>query len=254
MKAKKTVLGLSLLCALVFSAFGAASAQAVNHTTAFTCDPNASVKDFTDAHCDTKGVGGSFGHTAIAANTSTEIIGTNTQTSDPPPTWIFKLKIAATTVEIHCGKVGFMGVIENNTTSEDIKGSGVFDLSECTLFKPEAQKEKCTVAIEGKELTFTSEGHGLRFSPVSGVIAKMTLANKGAEKCALAGTYNMEGTIFAHGQEGTEWSGATWHFTAAETEKTLSFAGNPASLEGTLTFRMGPTATPGNPIVATTLP
>jgi hypothetical protein len=66
MSGRKAIVGLSLLCALVFCAFGAATASAAGGSTAFTCVKGAASADFEDEHCDKGKVGGGFGHVEIA--------------------------------------------------------------------------------------------------------------------------------------------------------------------------------------------
>jgi hypothetical protein len=254
MKAKKTVLGLSLLCALVFSAFGAASAQAVTHTTQFTCAPK--LQGFFDAHCDTVASGGqgTFGHSALPANTMTEEIASNLNTGTETSSWILNGKIAAVELELTCETISAMGSSENNTTSEDIKGTLELEFAGCKLLKPASQAAKCSVTVKTLKANLTSEGMGLKFSPTTGtVLTEIVIAKSGAEACALAGTYKLEGTMFAHGLEGESNGGATIKLTDSDTTKTLTLGGNVAGISGNLTTRMGSTVFPGNPITATTV-
>ena len=82
---RKAVIGLSLLSALLFSAFAVQSASALvvkvsKNTTAFTCvktEPNKG--DLKDAHCDEKvdPNKGEYKHDAIALNTTTTVAATN---------------------------------------------------------------------------------------------------------------------------------------------------------------------------------
>src|SRR5882757_8683545 len=78
---RRSVIGLAVLCALVVGAFAAAGASAEQR--AYTCTPEAGVKDYAtaDQHCVTNiGSGGGRGHTLIST-AGTKITGTNEKTA-----------------------------------------------------------------------------------------------------------------------------------------------------------------------------
>jgi hypothetical protein len=81
MNRPRTIVGLYMLCALAFSAIPAQSATAASKgTTAFTCKAGAGT--FKTEHCvPSEPTGGTFGHVAIAQDTTTVIKASNTKTN-----------------------------------------------------------------------------------------------------------------------------------------------------------------------------
>lgn len=75
MNGRRPVLGIAMLCALVLSAFSAASASA--NDTAYACEAGGS--GFSDAHCLSEG-GSGFHHQEIAVNTPVATTSTNANT------------------------------------------------------------------------------------------------------------------------------------------------------------------------------
>src|SRR5689334_16146452 len=75
--ARRSAVGLSLICALVFCALSAQSASAAEgkNTTAFECVKGGGAKDFSDAHCDNNvGAGkGEYGHVVLTLNEKVSI-------------------------------------------------------------------------------------------------------------------------------------------------------------------------------------
>jgi hypothetical protein len=259
---RKGLVGLSLLCALAFCAFGAASASASGGTTAYTCDPEAQELDFEDEHCDNNvGSGGEFGHTVIPPNEETTITGTNNLTASNFSSWLLKGVIGGTNVEITCETVHAHADIENVPGPPmQVVGEGTLEAENCMLMQPSAQTANCkvTVAPTTSNAATVNGEMKMNFTPTGAHFTEITIADETGHTCskALKGTFPVEGSAFATGKStGTSpsWSGATLHFTTADTAGTLIFAGHAAELEGTLTFRMDPEGGPeGNPIVFTT--
>jgi hypothetical protein len=254
-------LGLALLCALAFCAFGAASASA-SGTTAFTCVQGGN-EDFEDPHCDNNvGTGnGEYGHVEIAAEEETTVTGTNNLTGSETSSLSLKGNIGGTVVEFRCETVHVHGAL-TNVAGPPMKviGEGTLNVSNCMLLVPATQTNNCRVSIA--PATGTSETTGMEniLLPMGGSTAftSVTISDETGHTCskALKGTFNVEGSAKVTGLSTGEtptWSGATLHFTTADTAGTLEFAGHSAELEGTLTFKMAPSeGVEENPIVFTT--
>jgi hypothetical protein len=275
----RAAIGLSLLCALLFSAFAVQSASAATSgQTAVTCvSVGESKGDFKDAHCD-ENVGeskGSFAHKALTANPTTEVeitnAGTKNKTSESTSA-ILKGEAATSKVEIACTGVSSVQTIENKLVGEhhEVLGKGAnagggfnVTLSGCTVQKPST---KCTIpggTIVAKATEATSETigsgkneKGVVLSPevIEGVtqpFAEITFG--GGAECACNGlTFPFQGSVAGVGTppNGSAHSGATVNFTEARTKETLKFAGKAASLAGVVTVKMKG----GNSLATTTPP
>jgi hypothetical protein len=250
---RRTVIGLSLLSALVFCAFAAqsASAAAAKNTTAFTCIAKAE-GDFKDAHCDEKVEPGkgSFAHAALTGS-PTEIQGTNEDTAGNPTTAVLTGVAAGVPAEITCKTVHATGNIENKQTGTEhqIKGTLTTLFENCQVDKP--AKCQVLVPIEVKAVYEGVEGAlgggaidemGVEFKPHEGETFVQIVFGNDAE-CALKNAkLKVTGTAIATGTppptKATKHTGVTSNFTKAMTEKTLKFAGNAASFELSTTVRM----------------
>lgn len=281
---RRTTLGLSLLCALIFSAFAvqsASAAKAVN-TTAVTCvDVGEKKGDFEDAHCDKK-IGaekGKFAHQTINLNETTEIEATNKTTGEATSPAVLKGEAFAAKVEITCttakttAKKGFIHNVEDvekikegekevEIKKHTVTGELTAEFSVCSVQKP----AKCIVKepIEVKSTFEGVEGEleagsknkeemGVEFSPPAGKpFASITFLNKGAEKCSLnEKTVNVEGKAIGTGTSSTKeprYTGATLNFSDLMTTQTLTFGGVAAGFDSTNTVKM----VGGNPIALTT--
>jgi hypothetical protein len=284
---RRAVLGLSLLCALLFSAFAAQSASAAtNGQTAFTCvKVEANKGDFKDAHCD-ENVGtnkGSFAHKALTANPTTEVEGTNAgtknATTESTPA-ILRGEALLSKVEITCTGVNGAATIENKLVGErhEVAATGTgtgtpkdftVTYTGCTVQKPST---KCTVedsvtkipgTIDVRATAATSESigpakneMGVVFSPpvVAGVVQPFVeITFTGGPECPLNGlTVPVRGSAAGVGTplNTSVHSGATLNFTDARTTETLTFGGKPAGLVSVVTVKMKG----GNPITSTTSP
>jgi hypothetical protein len=261
---RRTAVGLSLLCALMFSAIAVQSATAqvgtksIN-TTAFTCVPGGGNLDFSDAHCDNKVEDGKgkFGHEPITKNVTTEVEVSQEGTSKLNGT------LAGVNTEVTCNKVksvagkSFLHNVETES-NHTVTGTVQVNFTECTVVKP----AKCVVAepivttaeavgVEGlngkNEMGVEFKGEG-----AEGAFAELKFANKGAESCALNGkAFIVKGSAIATGKvpQGNDHSGATAVYEDANEMQTLEIGAKKASFAGTFTTSM---ASGGHPITLTT--
>lgn len=261
--ARRTAVGISLICALVFCAVAAQGASAAEgkNTTAFTCVEGGGERDFSDAHCDNNvGAGkGTFGHVVLPLNEKTSISITNEKTKNETKeaaSTVLKGTIVGIKSEIVCKTVSGTGSLTNEEPSSKVhrvKGIVEAKFTSCTAPKPALGckvKEPIAVSsnVEGVEGLGTEKNQmGLEFKPTGEHFASVTL-----EGCLIAGTYNTDGTAIATGTPSNtaKWSGATSVFTAAMTKETLKLAGNAAEVESTTTVSK---AGGGHPISLTTV-
>ena len=262
---RRTVVGLSLLCALLFSAIAVQSASAAKaiNTTAYTCIEGGT-KDFSDAHCDTKVAAGTgkFGHESIANNTTTEITVDNDVTGKSTDPAVLAGKAFGAATEITCTTVHGEGWLENTGKEKEhtVRGTVTVNYTGCSVQKPAKCDVKEPIEVkaiaEGVEgIAPEGKGMGVSFGPdESKNFTQITYINNGAEVCALNGkTVNVEGSAIATGIDPkTIHSGATPDFdhTRITGEGTLLFGGVAAGFENTGTVRMKG----GNPIALTTTP
>jgi hypothetical protein len=268
---RRAVLGLSLLLALLCSAFLAQNAAAVaaKNTTAVTCVKGGGMQDFKDAHCDENvGAGkGEYGHVAIEPGKTTTVVITNEKTkngtTETTPT-TFKGTAFGAKLEGSCQTVTGEGTFKNEEPEPGVhtgSGTGTIKATNCKVDKP----LKCTVKepleIPGigspvEELGAGKNEMGAELKPAKGeIFSSVTLENKGAEKCALAGKpLEVKGTAIATSALApTEiHSGATAVLTNAMTKETLSLGGNPVEVSGTTTIRPVVEGKIQNPLSSTT--
>jgi hypothetical protein len=239
MTGRKAILGLSLLCALAFSAFAAQSASA--GTTAFTCVKGQGGAGFSDEHC-TKAVqtGAAFEHVAIAENKETKYEASNEKTAEEtkkstPAT--FKFTFGGVEVHIVCTGLSATGAMENKTILKTMYvffNVSTFSLSGCKVEKPiNCVVETITLTAAEGTTNGVEEEKGeepaIEFKPgESSSFGEIAFTG---EKCALKGLgAKVNGTLV-----GTA-NGATVQFTAAH--NTLSIGGKAATFTGAVTPRM----------------
>jgi hypothetical protein len=280
---RRAVIGLSLLCALLFSAFAVQSASAATTgTTAFTCVKVvvAGTGDFKDAHCDetSSPLGtGEFTHEPLASN-PTEVEANNektrNKTSESTPA-LFKAEAALSKIEFTCTTVKATETIKNSTeeVGGNIKHTITIDngaggdftttYSGCVVLKPST---KCTVTdpVTKKAGTLNIKATGMSSETVGALKNEMgilfspepgkpfaELLFEGAE-CALntGKAFPIEGSMVATGTpvNTAASAGATLTFTEAMTKETLSFGGKSMTLSSAVTMKM----VGGNPISLTT--
>jgi hypothetical protein len=249
--------GLSLLCALVFSAFAASSASAFG-TTAFTCKKQAAgvASTFSDEHC-TKAVVGTGGwkHEPIALNTKTAFTASNEKTeleTTKAKHATLNSKIGGLETEITCTTVTAEGFLTNETpggAGTEMVNTGseiVIHYSGCTVPKPAGQNCKIKEGkITTNKLKSTTAGKGdkIEFKPEAGTTF-VPITFEGCKTVELSKTYPVEGSVLAIP------NGATLETTEAQvtTDNTLTFGGQKAGLTSSTTVRMKE----GEPIAMTT--
>jgi hypothetical protein len=252
MSGRRTAVGLSLLCALLFGAFAASRAFAIEETTAFTCLKNAEPAGagFSDAHC-TKSVGveAKYKHQEIS-ETSTLFEGSNEKTSNNTTehtTSVFHLTAFGTETTITATKTTITGTLVNEKGPPmKVKGKDiVLVFEELTVSKgPKGCKVK-GASMETNKLRSTTEKTGMEveFKPPEGSEVLWTFQFEGCENKSFNGiNINVTGSFKAIP------NGATLETTEAST-KGLKIAGQQASLTMNLTLKM---TEGGNPITFTT--
>lgn len=260
---RRTLVGLSLLSALLFCAFAAQSASAApaKNTTAVTCVKGGGDKDFKDEHCD-EFVGkdkGEYGHVAIA-NGTTNISVTNAKTANKTTeaaATVLKGTVFGVKNEITCKTVTGEGTLTNSEPESKVHkvtGTVTANFTSCTVNKPAGFGCKVKEPITVKSNTEGVEGNGpekntmgLEFKPSEGEVFNEVVI----EGCFLKGTFKTTGTAIGTGtgSPSAKFSGATNVFTNEMTKETLKLAGNPAEVSSITTVTM---SEKGNPIALTT--
>jgi hypothetical protein len=238
---RRTVIGLTALCALLVSAFAAQSASAA--TTAYTCKkvtPAVNTVGFSKAHCkneDKVSTNANYEHVSFGPKTTTEIIGSDTNTKEEHTGAILKATVAGSAIELVAGEVSGSGSMENSEIAEMIaSGEGKIKYSKVT-----EKKLGCKVVglpggaevVETKQLAASTAGvgEGLKFTPKEGT----TFAEFELKECVVANTYKVIGSVLGKPDGATT---NTTHNKITE-EKTLrlqSAVGPVAGIEGTLTI------------------
>jgi hypothetical protein len=260
MTGRRAVIGLSLLCALAFSAIAATGASAENKTgTAFTCVPTEGGVGFSKEHCsagDAVASGAKFKHVEIpptrkevvegkevtvpnwvAVRSTNEKTATETKESTNA---VLTASIGGLKAIITGKKVTVTGEILNFedpvTKAMDIQGrNGVGTITEAVLSGALATVEGCKVvkneitteALTGTSLVNTMEGEA--FGP-GGIYAVIKL-----EGCKTK-ELNEKGITVSGTSKGIG-DGATGETTVASTSG-LKAGGQSASLTGKLTARL----------------
>jgi hypothetical protein len=263
MTRRRATIGLSLLCALAFSAISATGAVAETKTsTVFTCVPTEGGAGFSKEHCsgaDAVASGAKFKHVEIAPGKGTAFDATNEKTAEETKastSAVLSATVGGLKAVTTCSKVTVTGEIENfedpTTKAMDVKSKkSVVKGTECVLSGALATVEGCKVSggsitsneLSGTSLVNTVEGEskpevGATFAVIKLESCKTKELNeKGIE---ITGTAKEIG------------SGATAETTAASTAG-LKAAGQSASLTGKVTSRMINGATLENPISGTTI-
>jgi hypothetical protein len=236
---RKSVIGLAVLCALVVSAFSAAGASAEQR--AYTCTPEAVVKDYAsaDQHCVTNiGSGGGRGHVLIEAK-ETKITGTNEKTaSSTTAKETSKLlgALAGVITEVQC--TGLTGTGNLTNAAASVTGEGVITYTGCVVTKPAVGCEVVGGTIATENLTATTVGQAanrLKFTPKAPATKFATVPIKGcAGEAPPAGNYPVTGSLIAK----TSGATTTTKHEDITTQNTLKFGGVKAGIEGALTISM----------------
>jgi hypothetical protein len=252
---RKAAVGMALLCALVFTAFSASSASAITGTTAFTCVAGSGA-GFSDAHC-TKAVAKEAKFVHVGFEGTTKFHGTNAKTdptTEKAESAILKTTLLGVEIEITCEKVFSHGSLTNKVNADK---EHVIHANEVTILYTGCKYNKPSICkvkggkIEVTKVTATSEkeGDNIRFKPEVGE----TFVTIESEGFGCPATAKVNGTVRA------QVSGATLTFSEAGTtaDKSLSFAGAAAGLEGKVTLnrveKTEESAPTGNALSATTV-
>jgi hypothetical protein len=264
MFARKAVVGLALLCALLFSAVAAQSASAIKGTTAFTCAPQKEKAPFKDAHCKEAVVSSpGFKHDAIAQDLTTFFHATNNKTknntTEHTPA-ILKGKIAGIAVTISCTKVFAHGTLTNkleveppNEKEHYVHGHLTVHYTECKVTGPAGCKIPGeTIEVPKATVTTTGKGDNVTFAPTEGN-EFVSFKFEGCTVPELNTEYKVLGSVTAQSD------GATLNFNEAAITKAneLTFGGQAAGLEGSITVSQADateeSAKTGNAITLTTV-
>lgn len=269
MAGRRTVVGLSLLIALVSSAVAAQSASAVLGTTAFECvEVELKLGDHNDPHCSEYSGLGDYAHKPIEENKKLGVIVNNQKTGDSTKAAVsanFTGKAGKVDVKISCTVVEGKAIATNVPSGIDKvlanEGTYLMDFSGCTVSEPAKCKVEEPIEADGPFTTRVGLGPekntmSVEFKPL--VVGGKTLpfieiTFEGAE-CSLKGiTANVDGTALATGaagdDENTKSSGATLKFTEAMTKETLKTAVGAAEFSSTVTLSSAET---GKPLTLTT--
>ncbi len=243
MNGRRAAIALSLICALLVSAWAASSTAAGEAkiiTTFFTCkeqtNPAGDAEGFSDEHCNSAATGKNvkFEHTHIFPNRAIEITATNEKTADSTKKSTELLltgKIGGVNGEIGCTTVHHEGIIANlpgppmQAWGQELKTK----ITGCTT-KGFMAAIKCKVVGEEivvKDLTSESKENSMEvfFKPEGKNVGFFTIAG-----CGLENEYDIDGELAAIP------NGATLEFTKASTSG-LSMAGAQANLTTKLTTR-----------------
>jgi hypothetical protein len=258
MTGRKAPVGLSLLCALAFSAFAASSASAAG-TTVFTCEPVKSERQFSDEHCliAAPPLGEGFIHKELPSSTPVEFEGTNSKTASTTTTHtitvIHGLLAGVIPFTMSCTKLVSTGKLTNNVGPPmSTSGTATATDSECTTViegtkknckvkEPITWSENLTTVVEGEEMYVKATGSG-----AGELFASLTFESNGAEVCPKGiislNPYKVTGAVI-----GTP-NGATLEFKEKEPHSTLKLGGATAELTQIETLRKKG----GSPLVFTT--
>lgn len=236
MTARRSILAISVLCALATGAFAASNASAAE--TAWECVPfGEGPKKYEDAHCKVKAGTVNRHTTEFSLAVAIAFVLSNTQTAGPTnAAAASKFHVALSGVETEVECTGVSGTGELTNAESGVTGTGVIEYSGCTVAKPAGKG--CVVtggAVTTKTLKGTTVGQAankLLLSPNSGT----EIATLQIEKCSIGALNNkfpVTGSVLG------EASGATvlTTRTGTTTENTLKIGGNKAGLDGTLTAK-----------------
>lgn len=265
MTGRRAVIGLCMLCALAFSAFAAQSAAAsTKGTTAFTCkNVGTNLGKFTKAHCKPGDAGtGNFEHVGIAANTTTEITGTNDKTNadtSGPTEARLKAIIGGVETELVATTVHGTGTMTNaietaeqpNPGEHYAHGTGTITYTGVTVAKPAGKGCKVfTDTLPGKTkgaegvvdtrpliATTTGEGDFVKFEgeekdALGNPIFASFFVECTTKVPALEGTWDVIGSITCK----TDGATILCDHNEITTQNKLKAKGNKAGLSGALTI------------------
>jgi hypothetical protein len=240
MVGRRSVLGVSTLCALVLGVFAAANAFGAQR--AWECAPTPGSGTFTDEHCQIEAGTGFTHKNNIANGTPTNITGTNQKTAagtTASEVWKLKGKLVGVATEVQCTTLASVSNAGLINEANAVIGNGKAVFSGCTVAAPAGRNCK----VGGGEFT-TSELFGstaglsaneLKIEPFN---AETELTVIRIENCLSnippTNNYPVDGSLIF------TTSGATMTSTHAgiTAQGTLTFGGNPAGVSGAATIRM----------------
>jgi hypothetical protein len=233
MAGRKSVLGIAVLCALIF---GALASSASAEETAWECTEEAEPLIYQDAHCLIAGPVEEFGTVEFAEGKENKITGTNAATaSGTSAAAVSKLKgaLSGVVTEVQC--TGLEGTGQLTNAAASVTGTGVIKYTGCSVTAPAGKG--CVVTggtVTTKTLKGTTVGQAankLKFSPNSGT----EFASVPISSCSIGSlnnTFPVTGSLVA------DVSGATTVTTEGGVtgQNTLKFGGVNAGIEGALTI------------------
>lgn len=242
MMGRKSPVGIAVLCALVCSALSVASASAEQR--AYTCTKSATTKEFSDAHCLSKG-GSGYGHVLIPESATTVTITSEKTAEGTTAAAVSKLKsqLSGVPLEVQCKGLHGHGTLANAAAS--VTSEGVLTSTECTVTAPPGRG--CVVVggqITTNNISVTTAGqaaNALRFTPGPGETRFFTLPIQGCEEeIPPSGNYPITGSFVASASGAT----ATTTHAGITAQSTLRLGGIKTGLEGALTISIAEGSTP----------
>jgi hypothetical protein len=255
MRARKTILSLCSLCALLIGAIAAQGAMAASQT-AVRCATVASGATFSDAHCKTAKAGGEgFKHEAFTGSVSATLTDLKTGTEREPGT--LESVVGGLNTILEAKKVEGTGTVANAEASGEMYAEGLAEtltFSEVTVTNRECEifgitpvtgaKTKGIVKTQPIRGTTKGQAAGLvKFEPqtAGGKFAEFELTGAACPE-PLKGLYPVFGTLLSLKTEGatTPINGA--EVTAAKTLRLKNATTGPiAGLAGRVTINSGGT-------------
>jgi hypothetical protein len=267
MNGRRAIVGLCMLCALVFSAFAAQSASAAsNGTTAFTCVKGKGT--LKGEHCLTTGSApAEYGHVAVVEETTTELEISSAKTAEETKaagTTVFKEILGGAELELKSSNVtgtqietevegkkvldtSWLTNKKDPVTGEHyIEGTALYHYAGVVVAKPagknckvftdnEATKEKGAEGIVDVHLKFTTKEQGdfIKFEPATGTAFATFFV-----ECNPKLGEPLEGTWTITGSVKCPPTGATiiCSHTETTTQNTLKGKGFKAGIEGPVTI------------------
>jgi hypothetical protein len=249
---RKTAICVVVLCALAVSAVAASSASAAAGRL-FTCAKEEPF-EFNDAHCTTSSPpSNEYRHKLITKTTF--VSETNEKTaSATTAAEVSKLKgkIAGVATEVQC--TGLAGGGEMTNEAASFSGTGTLEYSGCTVTAPAGRE--CKIGgggvIKTKTIKVTTVGlannNEVKIEMGAGETEFASIPIEGCkENSPPAGNYPVAGSVIATVTGGTT---KTTH-TGVTGQKTLTFGGNAAGIEGASTMYMNNFPEPNRAIVLT---
>ncbi len=236
MTGRRAIVGLCMLCALVFSAIAAQGAAAAsNGTTAFTCKsvtPAAGTAGFSDSACkNAVSANANFEHVAFSG--STNLTGTGGLTK-------LHSVISGIEFELQSTSLEGSGTMENmadvfGTGEHTVDGTGVIEYKGVTVTRPAGKGCVVTggeVKTEVLQATTAGKGMGVEVAPNEGtLLAKFNVT--GCSIAALNGKYEVKGSVIGI-PEGTSIVTTGGNTTAA---LSLTLRGQKAGIDGAINLK-----------------